>query len=67
MTGPTALDGMALLQRAIARQVAFVPGRDFVPAEGGQNHLRLNFSNATPERIREGVRRLEALCREQPA
>jgi 2-aminoadipate transaminase len=64
ITGPADLDGMALLQRAIAQKVAFVPGRDFFPAEGGKNFLRLNYSNSTPERIREGVRRLAALCRE---
>jgi 2-aminoadipate transaminase len=64
VTGPAGLDGLALLGQAIKRQVAFVPGRDFFPAEGGGNHLRLNFSNSTPERIREGVRRLAALCRE---
>jgi 2-aminoadipate transaminase len=40
-----------------------VPGRDFFPADGGRNFLRLNYSNSTPERIREGVRRLAALCR----
>jgi 2-aminoadipate transaminase len=54
------------LERAIERQVAFVPGRDFFPAEGGSNYLRLNFSNSSPERIREGVRRLATLCRELP-
>jgi 2-aminoadipate transaminase len=64
VTGPAELDGMALLERAIKRQVAFVPGRDFFPAAGGCNHLRLNFSNSTPERIREGVHRLAALCSE---
>jgi 2-aminoadipate transaminase len=64
VSGPASLDSLALLERAIARQVAFVPGRDFFPGEGGTNHLRLNFSNSTPERIREGVRRLAALCRE---
>ena len=64
VTGPANLDGLALLERAIKRQVAFVPGRDFFPTEGGRNHLRLNFSNSAPERIREGVRRLAALCRE---
>jgi len=63
VTGPAELDGLALLGRAIERQVAFVPGRDFFPAEGGANHLRLNFSNAAPARIREGVRRLASLCR----
>jgi len=66
VTGPAELDGLALLERAIERQVAFVPGRDFFPAEGGSNYLRLNFSNSSPERIREGVRRLATLCRELP-
>jgi 2-aminoadipate transaminase len=63
VTGPAELDGLALLERAIKHQVAFVPGRDFFPTEGGANFLRLNFSNSNPERIREGVRRLAALCR----
>ena len=64
VTGPQHLDGLSLLSRAIERKVAFVPGRDFFPGDGGKNHLRLNFSNSGPERIREGVRRLGALCRE---
>jgi 2-aminoadipate transaminase len=63
VTGPGDLDGLKLLERAITHQVAFVPGRDFFPADGGRNHLRLNFSNSTPERIREGIRRLGDLCR----
>lgn len=65
VTGPAGLDGMALLRKAIEHKVAFVPGRDFFPADGGDNFLRLNFSNSAPDRIREGVRRLAALCREQ--
>lgn len=64
ITGPTDLDGMALLEQAIARKVAFVPGRDFFPGDAGRNFLRLNFSNSTPDRIREGIGRLAALCRE---
>jgi 2-aminoadipate transaminase len=64
ITGPDKLDALELLQRAIAKKVAFVPGRDFFPAEGGRNFLRLNYSNSTPDRIREGVTRLAALCRE---
>lgn len=63
VTGPEELDALKLLERAIAQKVAFVPGRDFFPADGGKNHFRLNFSNSTPERLREGVRRLAALCR----
>jgi 2-aminoadipate transaminase len=63
VTGPQTLDALELLERAIVQKVAFVPGRDFFPAEGGRNFMRLNYSNSTPERIREGVRRLAGLCR----
>lgn len=63
VTGPQELDGLALLQRAVENKVAFVPGRDFFPGDAGANYLRLNYSNSTPERIREGVRRLGRLCR----
>ncbi len=63
VTGPAGSDSLLLLERAIGQNVAFVPGRDFFPAEGGRNHFRLNFSNSTPERIREGVRRLGAILR----
>jgi 2-aminoadipate transaminase len=63
ITGPQELDSLELLQRCIAQKVAFVPGRDFFPADAGRNFLRLNYSNATPERIREGIGRLAALCR----
>lgn len=64
VTGPTSLDSLSLLGRAIKHGVAFVPGRDFFPTEGGRNYFRLNFSNSSPERIREGIGRLAALCRE---
>ena len=63
VTGPSDLDALALLQRAIHHQVAFVPGRDFFPTDGGRNHFRLNFSNSSPERISQGVSRLAGLCR----
>lgn len=63
VTGPAELDSGELLCRAISHQVAFVPGRDFFAGDGGRNHMRLNFSNSTPERIREGIRRLAGLCR----
>jgi 2-aminoadipate transaminase len=48
----------ALLQEAIKEKVAFVPGESFYPLGGGQNTMRLNFSYAKPEMIREGIRRL---------
>jgi len=65
VTGPEHLDSMELLTRAVQHNVAFVPGRDFFPARGGANFMRLNFSNSTPERIREGIGRLASLCHDQ--
>jgi len=48
-----------LLPEALARQVAFVPGDEFHVDGAGANTFRLNFSNATPEQIEEGMRRLQ--------
>jgi 2-aminoadipate transaminase len=43
---------------AIAKKVAFVPGRSFHPRGGGLNTMRLNFSYCKPEVIDEGIARL---------
>jgi len=65
VTGPKGLDSLALLQAALKRNVAFVPGRDFFPDGTGSECMRLNFSNSSSERIRQGVERLAALCSER--
>jgi len=45
---------------AQAEGVAVLPGSLFYPnGDGGSNGLRLSYSNATPDRIREGIRRLQ--------
>lgn len=54
---PEGMSSERLFQMAIARKVAFVPGHPFY-VDGTANALRLNFSNSTPERIQEGIRRL---------
>lgn len=62
VTLPAGADASELLPRALARKVAFVPGIHFWIDRDEVSTLRLNFSNAAPERIEEGVRRLgEAL------
>lgn len=59
---PEGADALALLQRAVEKNVAFVPGTHFYPEGGHKNTLRLNFSMQSEENIREGMRRLgEAL------
>jgi 2-aminoadipate transaminase len=58
---PEGADAGALLERATASGVTFVPGVDF---GGAPNTARLAFSFVSPDEIREGVRRLGALVRE---
>jgi 2-aminoadipate transaminase len=55
---PEGIDSRDLIQKAIDLKVAYVPGAPFFPTGGGENTLRLNFSNANPEMIREGIARL---------
>ncbi len=71
VTLPPQLDAALLLEQAINHKVAFVPGVAFDPMGTRRNHFRLNFSNATPEQIEIGIRRLgrvlnEALVEEIP-
>jgi len=55
---PEGLKSADVLKLAIEQKVAFVPGSPFYALGGGENTMRLNFSNATPEKIREGISRL---------
>jgi len=55
---PPGLDAKAMLPRAVTARVAYVPGTAFYADGQGSDHMRLSFSFPTPERIREGVRRL---------
>lgn len=58
VTLPSGINSRELLDQALLNDVAFVPGDPFFPDGDKGSHMRLNFSNATPEMIREGVRRL---------
>ena len=60
---PEGVDTSELMLEALKRKVLFVPGRDFFPDASGQRFMRLNFSNATTEQIREGIARLAEVCR----
>jgi 2-aminoadipate transaminase len=67
---PHGMNAVHLLEAALKQKVAFVPGSAFFapgtaePAEAAR-YLRLNFSNAHPDMIREGIRRLGAVIQEQ--
>jgi len=55
---PEGLDAKAMLPRAVTARVAYVPGTAFYADGQGADHMRLSFCFPTPDRIREGVRRL---------
>ena len=59
-TVPDGLDADALLARAIEQKVIFVAGTAFYVDGSGQRQLRLSFSHPSPERLKEGARRLAA-------
>lgn len=61
---PAHMNAEELFHKALALKVAYVPGASFHPNGGGTNTLRLNFSNATPELIVEGIHRLARLFEE---
>jgi 2-aminoadipate transaminase len=60
VTLPEGVDSAKIFESALQQNVAFVSGASFYANNGheGSRHMRLNFSNATPEHIREGIRRL---------
>ena len=58
VTMPPGIDSRKLLDSALRQNVAFVPGEAFFSAGDSGSHMRLNFSNAQPGMIREGIRRL---------
>jgi 2-aminoadipate transaminase len=58
MTLPDGMSALDFFQKAIAQNVAFVPGQPFFTDGSGENTLRLNFSNSDEERIEEGMKRL---------
>src|SRR4029453_13069414 len=58
LTLPEGLDAKAMLPRAVTARVAYVPGTAFYADGSGSQAMRLSFCFPTPERIREGVRRL---------
>ena len=58
MTLPSGVDAKAMLPRAVTARVAYVPGTAFYADGYGTGAMRLSYCYPTPERIREGVRRL---------
>jgi 2-aminoadipate transaminase len=55
---PDGLDSKAMLSQAVSSGIAYVPGTGFFSDGSGRNYMRLSYCFPSPDRIREGVRRL---------
>jgi 2-aminoadipate transaminase len=64
-TLPDFIDTTDLLARALRDNVAFVPGEAAFMDGRGRNAMRLNFSGCGEEDIREGIRRIGEVVKEQ--
>ena len=62
---PPGLDASALLPTAVEHRVAYVPGTAFYPDGRGRDAMRLAFCYPPEDRIREGIRRLGDLLRNE--
>jgi 2-aminoadipate transaminase len=60
---PADMDAVALLPKAVERNVAFVPGAAFYSDAAQSNTLRLSFVTATVEQINEGIAALSQVIK----
>jgi len=65
LTLPEGLDAKVMQPRGIAERVAYVPGIGFYADGAGEREMRLSYCYPTPERIREGVRRLAGVVEQE--
>lgn len=65
LTLPKYINTNLMLQKAIAKKVAYVSGDAFYPDGGNYNSIRLNFSFSEDEKIKEGIRRLAKVIEEE--
>ncbi len=64
---PDFIDTTDLLARALRENVAFVPGEGAFLDGRGRHSMRLNFSGSGEDQIREGIRRIGEVIKEQVA
>lgn len=58
VTLPEGVNALEKFTEAMEQKVAFVPGNPFYTSKDEVNTLRLNYTNATPKIIEEGIKRL---------
>lgn len=62
---PEYMNATEMFPKAIDKKVAYVVGTAFHCDEGGANAMRINFSYASTEQIKEGAKRLAELIAEE--
>ncbi len=64
---PKGMSATKLFKKAAAAKVAYVTGSVFHANGGGDETLRLNFTNSTPDQIEEGIKRLGIVFSMKPS
>jgi 2-aminoadipate transaminase len=67
VTLPKNVNTRVMFKRAVAKKVAYVVGDAFYPDSSNYNSMRLNFSYSDDEVIREGIKRLSEVIKEEMA
>jgi 2-aminoadipate transaminase len=62
---PKTIDTHLMFQKALAKKVAYVVGEAFFPEGGNYHSMRLNFSYSDDETIKEGIKRLAEVIKEE--
>ena len=62
---PEYIDTSEMFNEAIEKKVAYVTGKSFFVNGEGANTMRLNFTNAEDDEIREGIKRLSEVVRKR--
>ena len=62
---PAEIDTKALMPKAIVAKVAYVPGSAFYADGLGSWSMRLSYCHPTPERIRDGVKALGGVIKQE--
>ena len=65
VTLPEGIDTKLMAEKAISRGVAYVPGEAFFAHREVKNTMRLNFTYVPEETLREGVKRLAEVIKEE--
>ena len=65
LTLPEGIDTKMMLEKAVSKGVAYVPGEAFFAHRDVKNTMRLNFTYVPEETIREGVMRLAEVIEEE--